>query len=1003
MNTTYRLGKCLATVLTLLLLGFANGADAQEFKIGPFKPRPSATLYLVVPRDMVARVNVLTPGSDRLMIRAFDPEENLSFWEYTEPGNRAAGTHFVDIPLKGNGVNQIRISAGGSSCQVEVVIPETVPYGISFQNGEFSAWGGQPGKMYAYVPPRAESLTLIGGPVKILAENNVVLRQQTATAEASISATAYNNTVWSFEFTSSTWKFSASDFPLILCSTADAARLIKASVEILSDGTVVCHKFQRRIAELLPSLLAPENVGTANELIVPLSSLKEEWLKNPLRNSILLDRYSPYGAVVRALSNQNVNPASHWGGATGSGGTSWITIEKLAPPQNRWDRLKSLYTEVELYAGASPASVDCEGMAIAATLDAPFNPYYGNQKILNRVAAAALKDLMVLGEDEVWRGAAQKDGATDYNPYPGFMAFALGQKTLPAYALVAPLMPQNIRDLWTEGLRHIIDRAYPDPLVSARNQSSHYLVAFQDFAKGSGDPLYAKLSKDYADRFIQGQNPAGFAIENQGPDGTYNGMTHWHMAAYARDANSQPMLDALKKSYYFFNHTVAPEPAGNMLGASNFGHRTAGSFVDEQWSGARGIVDGLVQEVALWTPQKTPAQKTQDEQAAATWLSNNLNVQPNTQYPNIAHPRYLYFEDPLRGAVWPASEGASFTRNLGGELIAVKRPAYYTAVYVGKPAPDVLYISGKENFRSPLLNESNGGTINYRSVTPYLDGGLSLFWTPSYGSSILAMNWAPTTHHGLIATLTDGKRYWGDYFLKRYTLSSDNSTLTINGQIESQAIKYERRYEFGDNTIRVQLIIEALQDVNFSYFCENIPVVMGAVKKEGAYIEIPGESAGRATAKSFKIINQRGKSVSVELDAPRELRVYRNGLKYNDTQFARVEIVLPANMLKGQITQFSYTIVAPPVITGVSDVTTNSSQCKVYPNPVSNMLNIKSDKELLKVSVYNIDGTLLRTVNCDKSPFQLYVGDLNNGAYVVFIDTGSEKTIQKFLKVSNPE
>jgi hypothetical protein len=162
MNTTYRLGKCLATVLTIWLLGFANGADAQEFKIGHFMPKPCAILYLAVPRDMVARVHVHrgpSSSGDRLMIRAFDPEENLSFWEYSEPGGPARMTVpgsgeitgipleipmkpspgdillDVDIPLKGNGVNQIRISACDGNCLVEVVIPETVPYGISFQNG----------------------------------------------------------------------------------------------------------------------------------------------------------------------------------------------------------------------------------------------------------------------------------------------------------------------------------------------------------------------------------------------------------------------------------------------------------------------------------------------------------------------------------------------------------------------------------------------------------------------------------------------------------------------------------------------------------------------------------------------------------------------------------------------------------------------------------------------------------------------------------------------------
>ncbi len=905
----------------------------KEVVLGPFAPQPSFTIYVVADGGAgsakVAIRRGARPDGDRLMVRAFGPDERLSFWEYAELGTPQAQTPgdveinniplFVpvkpvpgdllaefEIPLIGNGVNQIRVTAGACNSLVSITLPRAMPYGVSFQNGTFSAWEGQPAELYAFVPPHAEELCVSKGPLRVADEGGAELLSMVddKSAQPGKIVIGKAKSMWKFIFPEpAKWSFRAYGFPLILCPTPDAARTIHASVEELPDGTVVCHKFQRWIADLLPKHLAQENVGLAEELIVPVSSRQEEWLKNPLRTSILLSPYSAFSAVEQALRNQNVEPTSHWGGATGSvvgGGTGgWIAMEKLAPPENRWDRYKTI---PGLYAGASPQSMDSEALAIAATLDAPCNPYFGKKEILNRAAAAALRDLMALGEDEVWRG-----GGADSDPYPGFMGFQLGQKTLPAYALVAPRLPPEIRDLWTEGLRHIIDRSYPDGLVSCRNQSSHYLVVYQDFAEGSGDQRYAELAKAYADRFIQGLHPAGFAVESQGPDGTYNGMTHWHMAVYARKSNNPRMIEALKKSYNLFHHTVAPEPDGSMLGASNYGHRTAGSFVQEQWGGGRGILDGVLPEVALWALKMSDEQKSKVEKETASSLSRNLDAPRKPESPGASYPRYLYFEEPKGGAAWPATEGKSFTRNLGGELIAVKRPAYYTAVYVGKPAPDKHYISGKENFRLPYPDdaESKSGEVNARKVTPYLGGGLSLFWTPSYGSSILAMNWAPTAHHGLIATQADGKRYWEDYFSSSYKLSADNSELVVTGRIENQPVSYVRRYTFLDDRIEVSVTLTPEKNVSFASLVENIPVVLGACKKSGPIIV----AASEKTPEAVEVKDSRGGGVDIMLDAVLPFRIQKDGLKYGDIQIGRIEIPLPGELAQGRPVSFSYKLI----------------------------------------------------------------------------------------------
>ena len=124
-------------------------------------------------------------------------------------------------------------------------------------------------------PPRAEELTLVGGPAVVRDAQGKELAQLEPGKQQAIPVTQ-TETVWRFDLPDPKgWQLRAAGFPLILCTTAEAARAIRASVEVLPDGTVVCHQFQRRIAEMLPRLLDPAKVGTAEKLIVPLATRKE--------------------------------------------------------------------------------------------------------------------------------------------------------------------------------------------------------------------------------------------------------------------------------------------------------------------------------------------------------------------------------------------------------------------------------------------------------------------------------------------------------------------------------------------------------------------------------------------------------------------------------------------------------------------------------------------------------------------------------------------------------
>ncbi|MEA3402710.1 MAG: hypothetical protein U9R79_15835 [Armatimonadota bacterium] len=910
---------CRRAVIIPVVVLAACGADAAA--IGPIRPRPVTTLYLMAdasaPRIRVAIEAEADAAPPRVMLRAYDPDDRLTLWRYVE----YAGAQTVasieapegvtlrareewdaepatvleeELELAAPGVHQVRVVGWTRGLQVRVELPDSVGWGWCAQNGDFLAWEGMPQALFAWVPPHAEQLRLQGGPLATRDDAGAALAELPEPGEATIRVDRTEQ-LWRFELPEGA-SFSAADFPLILCPTPEAARAIRGSVEVLDDGTVVCHPFQRRIAELLPEVLAPERVGDTDGIVTPLASRRDAWLADPMRSAILMRSFLP--AVEQWLRSQNLDADSHWGGSL----AGWEERIDQPPPGNRWDRLRGVEG---LYAGASSNyGSAARDLALGALHEAATNPYAGREELLWRAAAAALRDLMVVAEDETWPGTA------DLDPYPGMMAFALGGKTLPVYGLVAPHMPQRIREVWTEAVRRLIDRAYPDGLVTCRNQSSHYLVAFQAFADGSGDPLYQTLARLYARRWVSGQDPSGYHMEAIGPDASYIGMTHWHEAVYYEMSRDPVVLDSVRRSYSLFNHTVGPEPDGRMLGGFNFNHRVGEGFYFEQWSGAKGILHDDLPEVGMWSdPPPTDEQIEEARRRVAAFLDD---PQP-PPYPKQTSWRYLAFAEPDRSGVFPCREAEPFWRVIDDQWLFVKRPGYYTYCYLGKPAGE-FYIRTRASLREPYPDDGESTGAEYRSVksiTPFVGGGLSGVWTPDYGHSLMAANWAPTTHHGLIATDAEGLRWWEDYHAHEHSLDADAGEVTFTGCIEEQPLTYERRYVFGDDAIEVEVSVTADEDVRLAGLVECVPLARGGWKARGATISAREATGGPARAASFRVTDEMGAGVEFVLEDERDLLLVPDGLQtsgWRQLQIGRVEISLPSELAAGQSTSLRYVV-----------------------------------------------------------------------------------------------
>jgi hypothetical protein len=701
------------------------------------------------------------------------------------------------------------------------------------------------------------------------------------------------------------------------------------------------------------------------------------------------------------------------------GSETWIVNGKtktgpLIDPQ-RWFRqaaalASGVAPEMDLVASAYDGTAT-SSFAYMATIDGsqstvPWtNPFLWNKALIYQAALAALRDLAALPSDEVWN-----DSGTMLSTYAGgeiafdsarkiFLNYGktgflmrrlfcanspmakekvvydcaqvnkiapMGSTELKAWNFTPPeiVLLKKVFEAWTFTIERFAYRMWPNNLVDWRNQSSHMVYSFQLLADGSGSPFDKSLAQSYAARWIAGQDPAGWYMESEGPDGAYNGMSDYHVGSYYLDtcqmgACDENMAASLAQAYTFFSYTVAPEPGtvtpAVMMGGFPFNHRVGQGFNLEFWNGARGITNTIPQ-VSAWNPKNTPPTYVPSFSPSS---SANLDFNVNRYIGILAYT-------PVTGTPWPAQSTTDFTTDVNdaGELIAVKRAGYYTSIYLAHPATSELRIVGinTPNERLAWANgtESTGcqlGGTDGAWSTPFVGGGVTLFWTPDLGSAILAGNWTPLVHHGLV--VTDGQtgvRTWEDYFSVSHSLS-DTNVLTVTGNLETpgptttlhiqpivnetyttrsscgyptpstgtppqsnvDGLSYSRAYTFGEYAMVVNLNVTASSAAVIptgTTMIENIPIPGGAPKASGSgqpvfYLPSAPTSPiqNNATVNTQEIDIQGSNTtagIRIVFQSNQNITVVSNG-PISELQINRLQIAM-AVPAPGQSTQLEYCV-----------------------------------------------------------------------------------------------
>lgn len=768
-----------------------------------------------------------TLENPKVLYRFFDPHEKLVAWSYERlaPGSVTEWAHdFGDEAPPG--VYQVRYAGQGLTTDAWAT-PEKA-FGLAPSRCQISvATKGQFETLWFFVPPGCRAFSVDATATWRIADrrDEPVAAFSALRPNERVDVGTRQGEVLRFGLDSNRagayyrFGFSGID-PVVLCPNPETAEAVAAHFKRRPDGTLFKHHFQARMQAWIDGL-------TADDLAIEPANLKdceEHWLAHPDAAAGLLGILGAFSHLDFLLRDQDVDPGS----------PSFGRFKTAAAP---------------------------ETLALAYSLDRPYNPYCRHPAIKNRLLLHVFLDLLELQANDTWSASSSNYSGTDA------LDTAVRFKTL----LLATdgLDDPAMRVLWVEGMRRVADR-FPFFRVSAENQSSHWPLAYWSLYEATGHETFKRLAADYIAGMTRPEEnrfmATGYQGEAYGPDATYQGLGAANQALYYRLSGDPNAKAGLQRIYRFFNHSVAPEPNGTVFGASGFAHRTRGSWTERQYGGGLVLMAGELPEAAGWIAAPLGPPTPDEIRRALSVPVSDARIKSSPQILGYAThvigpywQRFRFPTMPLPDAALPAVQSNDFWRNFNGEFLAVRRPGYYCFVYLHGTAGE--WVKARRRTRADDLPHPN----NKWNEVP----GPQLFWTPEYGSFSASMNWTADTLHMVRADLADGSLSLPDYWKNQSEASEAGKSLTMRQSMVGLPLTVERRFSFGQGVLGQRIAITASGDVDVEALYEQIPLLANKpgfelrFRHQGQWRETPG------LADAFRVRGEKGHGVLVAFDRPR--------------------------------------------------------------------------------------------------------------------------------------
>lgn len=732
------------------------------------------------------------------LARVFDPNGNLvAFYEFTDQTETAAET-VLTIPDGPEGIYRVSFSGGREGDVLEIGLPKTDIWGV---RGEMALGITEttPKKAYIYTAqttPLPEELAHNNAlPTGFFAlecygkadaelfdeKGNALARPQKSGSRNLLTVDQVKeNTVWSLEIKGEAGAIAIDGVPGLLCPSRAAAEALRGGT-VESEGMVLAGPLQGRIRKKMLELYQQ---GVDVKLEYPKSLPADILL--PEKEMLLYGSYGILFCMDSLLELQVLEPDNPRFG------------QVIMPDNNR--------------SSTTPAA--------AVVTPGLLNPAYMNEALIRRAVIQSLSELVWMQGDDLLRTQTLKE--TSY-PITGII-FSYNVLVAEQYYMLKDYVDEETRELWKQAVMCVADKL-ADFKGYQSNQWSFMMLGHLNAYLATGEDrilgyferqmnAYVENTHGVSNKF--GQHPAGYYLEEFGPDGNYDSLNAYHIgAAYnlyqelqsAKPELVQKMHDAIEKNLEFKQFFWLRQPDDRLYAPTAFNCRVDASISAQNYPG-----DYIVRSefpLALRRYQlnvRTPDMKAS---GSAPFLANTREWQLDTLGELIQKGGSLTASVKDRG-VWTAALEKGFSKEIQVEpgqiptdaergtwelpgMVAFKRGPLYGAV----------------------LYDVAGSTVNLKGK---FGGGPTVFWSEGTGNSICSMRNASggtvktaedITHSCVFGTKSDGSLFYTGNEHPSLTWLEPEKKFEIKSEIANPQGTLSWIYDIGEEATTVTVTMTA--------------------------------------------------------------------------------------------------------------------------------------------------------------------------------------------------
>lgn len=520
------------------------------------------------------------PYSPITLVSVFDPEGNIVAVEEMTDQPTGTETRVIDVPKGKSGIWRVSFSGGRRGDLVEIRLPGTPIWGV---RGEMSlgAAPSLPQPAYLWVPPVSTQVLvgIDGGATQGFALENTdgkVLASPTddtagRTGRLTLDPAPAGQVVrmvWPENFTGS---FVVDGAPGLWCPTKEAAEALQGGA-VKAAGVWVAGPLQARAREWMAAT-AP-TLDKAPKFEMPKTI--PDNIKDLSLEVLAFQKYGPLNHLDGMVKDQNNNldPASPYFG------TDHVAKPDETPTPG-WTNFQP---------GRLVAPFQAGGIAAAAAFESPLNPAFRNPEVVKRAAMAAFHHISWLQGDDVLR-----EGNLFKGTYPMTHAFFVYDNLAQGYLQLKDMLPPDTAAIWKQGVMALGDKL-ADFQAYQSNQWSHVITAHLAVYMATGEKrflgFFERLLTSYLDNTFGpqskfGQHPAGYFLEQNGPDGNYDKLNSFSVAlAYyeyrdlpdAKPEIVKKLRDAIDKNLRFVSFFWLPQPDGEVISPTSLNCRTTAAL-----------------------------------------------------------------------------------------------------------------------------------------------------------------------------------------------------------------------------------------------------------------------------------------------------------------------------------------------------------------------------------------------------------------------------------------